>query len=432
MKKFSQWGLAILVLIILGYSWFSYEVSSRLDKALAEIKMTGKSSDLLTHLAIAIPENETNVASTYEQAFKLLPEDINDTCEKARLLYKKIPMEIQAELKTKIEENEKVYQLLEQVPTGSVCVYPLNWEKGVEMDFPHLTPINQISTLASVQVCLWIEAKEYKKALSLLRACVTLGNSIHQEKIMLSALFENLSDKRLLQGLFSLVQKHPHLIPEIREILSPLFEKDWKERLYQALYAEKIMGLNFFVQISKGARSDDVKEMGGFYYLPHAMTQPFLKMDMLSYIHMTREITEISSMSWKEGLLHLKKIEAKVNDLPWYANLTKMSISSFSRFYLEGMNSTAKRETFLLALKIWELQQNGGELPQDLAGLAQQAGVSSKDPFGNEYLWSKSEAGWKVYSAGENAQDEDLSNDDEGWSTVPDTESEDTVPDTES
>ncbi len=416
MKKVLLVFLAILVFIMITYAWFSSAVSNRFEQTLAEMEAKGDSFQL-QDLAIVIPENESNVALIYGQAFQLLPEDIDDITEQIKPLLKELPAEIPLDLKEKLEKNTKLYQLLEQVSFDSFCAYPLQWEKGMQMEIPHLTAINQISVLTTLQIYIWAEEKKYPEAMSLLRASVALTNSIHKERMIISAMWENSQYKRLMDMLFPLTQRHPQLISEIKEIMKPALQQEWKARLDSAVAAERVFGINIFLDVLKKNQLDDFYDMGGFYRLPSSIVRPFVKLDALAYFRLMGELSENSSLNWQENSKKLKAIEQQVENLPWYANVTKICLPSFHSFIIQGMKFDAKRETFLLALKAQELQQKGDDIPENIASIAQIEGVSSKDPFEDEdYLWIKEEREWKIYCKGPNGKDDYLSDDDEGWS----------------
>ncbi len=317
-----------------------------------------------------------------------------------------------------VMESPEAQQALRELKRASAlpyCVFPIRWEDGFAMTFPHLAQFRQAARLMAVQAVLKAHAGQLPEAIEWLRAAYRMADHVAAEPSLIAQLvsiaMRAITDKAAQIVLapvdvpVTLAQPFYLQLAQTNKHIEPAFEAAFRMELAQ--------GIAFFTLLQKNPRQLKMLYPEGIIS-PSALTRllfsplgnPVLKLEEINYLRYMRFVNDFIHRSYYEyiktwGLWPFPQhLESGMGTA-----ITRQLVPVYTRVNMKRDYTIAQIRMLqtVLALKAYKAAQ--GRYPQTLADLSWKP--PTEDPFcGKPFVYRQEGKGFLLYSVGPNLRDD--------------------------
>lgn len=417
--------LAILAALIVlpGIPWllFDFKYGNDLARELDALRAQGVPLTLAEAAPRPVPADQ-NAATLYLPLFRVNFDPVHpqyrDEGGPRGLSKYEVPSEWKsgewetAELMRPVLARPDCQQALRTLRAASrrpACVFPVKWDQGPAMLFPHMSQLRQATRLCAAQAMLDARDGKAAAAVDWLGVCYRMAAQAGQEPTLIAQLVEiamlAITDKTA-RAVCDVIP----MAPELAATLRGEFDRvPVAANFARGMLGERALGLDSFRMIERGGLSaGDLGElMGGGSEGPGPFLRamgsgvmgPYWKLEKLNYLkYMTRAL-ERSQRPYRETAGAPEEIEMGMGRI-----MSSMLVPVFGKANGKRDEALAQLDLLRLGLDLKLYQRARGQYPASLAALGAPRPV---DVFtGRDFIYRREGQGFKLYSIGINLKDD--------------------------
>ncbi|KPJ61899.1 hypothetical protein AMK68_05595, partial [candidate division KD3-62 bacterium DG_56] len=252
--------LGVLMLLSLPYIVFDVLASCALDRELAKIKASGAPITTADLAPPPVPKHE-NAAVIYGRAFELLPPREQGSPFLRALAFAdptKHPTETPAsesEVADFVHQHHRVLDLLRQGAAMPKARYPVDWEAGAMVLFPHLSRLRDPTRLLMLDALLKSRRGDASGAMEDVDVMLRMADSVAPEPTLVSELVRYACQHIALETLNRLMTASPPSSEDCRNLHLVLSRIDLMEPFTHAMEGERALGHAVFEDTRRGEAS---------------------------------------------------------------------------------------------------------------------------------------------------------------------------------
>jgi hypothetical protein len=407
LRCFLRWWIILPLLLLVSYLIALNQTGNQLAAELAKVEASGGSLRL-ADLAPRVPPGEANAADVYQRAFDLLAVDSEALAR----------MGEDADLARQVlATQEPALQLLEQASQIRSCVFPVDWDAGFLIAFPHFAPMRESGRLLAARAEAQAADGRVDAALSSCAAIVRMAGHAQREPILIGVLVGYALDGIGIAALEESLSQGDPSPGACRALFEQLGTADPHAPLERAFQGERATHVEVFERI----RAGEIRDLfTGFLGEPMHWSQPLLldlyrvlgrpllNLDQVSALRAMEQNIAALDLPPGEAQQQMEAVVTEIHQLPVYRSaLTKMIMPVFSRAALSRDRAAADIGAAQIALALTAYHAEHRRYPDTLAGLAAEGWDLPNDPFtGQPYIYRLEADGFTVYSLGPDMTDD--------------------------
>jgi len=416
-RKAARWLLYVLLVLAAVHLLATFITGRMLKAELDRLRDSGEPLTL-AELAPRVPPGEVNAADIYQQAFDSLRVSDSESLELEDFNRVDDP-EWLALAQRVVSDNAEYYSLLEEASRTPACAFPVDWEAGINAQFPHLGKMRQVARMLRVRAEVLAADGDTDEAIASCAVAFRMAEHIQMEPTLIAPLvgiaLEGIQMPALERAL-SAGSPSPEAAHKLFNELGALDETDPMAR---TMLGERAFGLSFFRDLRQLSWRELAKEDSFFgnqlpwkavcyrgYVSP--IGRPLLNLDQLSYLRAWEAANEAIQLPWPQSRDRMRAAQKAVESLPIYRSvLTRMGLPVLERGRLAQTRGSAQLRAIQIALAVVAYRSEHGSLPASLDEVAQVGWELPADPFGGgQYRYRKEGNGFVVWSIGPDLDDD--------------------------
>jgi hypothetical protein len=409
--------LLILLLICVGF--FVYYRLSLKSKLQARIDAVRADGYPVTCAELdkwyKIPPNVENAAYTIIDAFSYYKQWDKEKS-------KSLPVVGQAELPARTEplaeemktliadyvaDNKQALELLHAGAAIEHCRYPIDLSAGFETKVPNLSEIRTGVFLLKLEAILHAENGDGKLAVRSAKSCFGIARSLAKEPVTISQLVRAACQNVAVTIIEYCINRIELTDEQLVELIDCVQNSERISDMSCAFVGERCMGISFFK--APGSMNPD-----SFDGIP---VRPILELykavgladaDEIIYLDLMEGYIKSDQLPFHKRQDAVKAINARLESTSKIHILLYTFMPSLLRITTIELRNIAQMRTARVALAIERYRLAAGKLPDALTDLVPAyLDAVPTDPFdGKEMRYKKLEAGFVVYSIGEDLSDD--------------------------
>lgn len=284
--------------------------------------------------------------------------------------------------------------------------YALDWSKGWAMELPHLAPMRVGARLLAADAAVKARDGSLSEAVEDVAAITKLGNSLHNEPILISQLVRiamasigYAAVERNIQG--------EDLTPEqYRVLANAMANPGGREAFANSFTGEGMFGLSAFDSIrngtfdAMGVRQNNGRERFLYNLYGSAVARPWLNMDQEAYTEIISRVGDAVALPYYESRPLLDQIEADVNNLPFTRVMSRILLPALARAAEAEARIEAQSDLLRLGLAVEQYHGQTGRYPADLQEVRGILGADLPvDPFtGQSFVYHPGADSFELYA----------------------------------
>jgi len=410
----------LLVIVIACFAIFRLILKSRLQARLAAIR----SAAYPTTCAelddwYAIPESVENAADYITEAFSHYQK--LEEAEETELM----PVVGGAELPARTEplaqetkdliaqhlaDNQEALELLHKGAAIEHSRYPIDLSKGFEALMPYLADFRTGAKLLKLEAAMHAENDKPQLAADSITTMLGLARSLSKEPVLISQLVRFACQGLAVSALEHVINKTEFTDEQLIELSKTLAEGEDFSAMTRTFAGERCAGVSIFkmpaakiLQLVDGS-SSQLTVLAITLYKFAGLAD----MDAIMYLDLMNDYMNAIQLPSHERRDAADAIDAKFETKPKIYIILRMIMPALSRVATIDIRTTAQLQTAQAGLAIERYRLATGSLPTTLTELRPTYLDSiPKDPFdGKDLRYEKLEAGFVVYSIGEDGSDD--------------------------
>jgi len=421
-------GGLLLILFILGFGWLQrYRTQRQIDGKLAAIKAQGLPTNFaeLNDYYAAVPDAD-NAALLFTQAHgQIVDWNINDNwigVGSNSVLFATNPITPVAKtaLQGLITSNQNALKLIHEGTSKTKSRYPVDLRQGIKAPLTHLFETKQALLLLRLESIHHLAQGRKQQALLAVESSMRIARTLDHEPLLISFLVRNAFLAITLNNLEQLMGRSEFTAVDLVRIQEAIAAAEHATDLRRVLQGERAYVIGSVNEpLSQILNNIAVPISTPFDTWPKPFQRLALQVydhggyaeaDLLNTLALFEELDAISILPPSDTLKKAKEIEASFSQSkPSMANIltTQFAGSALSVFKKE-VALFARLRIAQTALALERFRLENGNLPKELNALTPQfLKTLPIDPFTNKPLhYRVTEKGFRVYSTGENGQDD--------------------------
>jgi hypothetical protein len=408
----------LIILLIAGtgaFVYYRFSLKSKLRARIDAIRATGYPVTCAElDKWYAIPENVENAAHTIIDAFWCY-EELGETeslplIGRAKLptRTKPLPEEMKASIAQYIADNNEALALLHKASAIEHCRYPIDLSIGIDTQLNHLSKLRKCMMLLNLETIWHAENGQYHSAANSVMSGFSLARSLANEPVIVPQLVRMACNSLSISGIERCINRTTFTDEQLADIDRCLIDAEDHSNLARAYIGDRC----HFLDALKKPESLE------FVITSHDMPiTPFLDlykalgladMDAILYLDFIDGYIEITKLPLHQHKKASDVLDARLASLSNIHVLLHMLLPIRSRTAAIELRSVARLRAARAGLAVERHRLAAGKLPDSLTELVPVYLESiPKDPFdGNELRYKKLEAGFVVYSIGEDMSDD--------------------------
>jgi len=316
--------------------------------------------------------------------------------------------------------NAEHFRILEQASRIPGCAFPVDWNAGPAMTFPHLAEFRRSARLLSAKAGIAAYDRRIDDALADCGTMLRMAEHAKCEPSLISQLVAYALQDMAVQSVKNALSVDAPSPKAARDLLAQLSTVDNGEPLVRTLKGEiELFGMKTF-DIARNANSrefqglfgddDDARRawQGRVLRAYGTIARPLANLDEIAYLRTMKSGIDAVSQPWPRSRERLDAVSQSVNDLPTYRSLLTKTLFNLSNRTLESRESrTAALRAAQIGLALVIYKSERGSYPDSLAALENAGSKLPADPFtGKPFRYVRSGDGFVVYSLGPDMQDQ--------------------------
>jgi hypothetical protein len=409
--------LMILLLVCIGlFAYYRLSVKSKLQARIDAIRAAGYPVTCAElDKWYTIPENVENAAYTIMDAFSYYKKWDKDKSKslpvvgRAKLPPRTEPMdeEMKALITQYVADNNEALELIHAGAAIENCRYPIELNAGFEALSPHLSEIRKGVFLLKLEAILHAENGDGKLAIRSAKSCFGIARSLAKEPVTVSQLVRAACQNLAATTIEYSINRIKLTDEQLVELIEYVHNAERDSDMSCAFIGERCGGISFF----KAPGSVDPDIIDGIPFQSILALYKAIGMadsDAIIYLDLMDEYIKIARLPLHQRQEAAKAVDARFQSTSKVHVLLYVMMPALSRITTIDTRNIAQLLTARVGLAIERYRLAAGKLPDALADLVPAyLDAVPKDPFdGNELRYKKLEAGYVVYSIGEDLSDD--------------------------
>ena len=394
------------------------EARKELQAEFEKIKAAGEPTSLQELIPPEVPDEE-NAALLYQQAFEKIELSEEDKDVLSDLIGSMAqPPRGEAPSMEAVEQivakNAAAIALLENAAQRPKCRFPVDWEAGNAMTFPHYGKLRQCARVLPAQVIVQVRRGDAAGALRTVEVGLAMCEAVRDEPLLISQLLRYALVQILLRPLHVVLEEDVVPTASCRELFDYLKEMEFMQSFVHSLWGERAMGIWVFdhvrekPEIMADVSGTDDPGLARIYAGPFG--PPILNKDEATYLRLMSEQIAAGAKPYREAYAELAEIEGRIEDEVRPACvLTAILLPVFTRVAAKRDVIIARVGLAQVALGLKAYKNEKGEYPESLAQLPEviEWAELPEDPFsGEDFIYQREGEGFLVYSIGPDLEDD--------------------------
>ena len=410
----------LLILLLFGAGLFAYyrlTVRSKLQARIDAIRAAGYPVTCAElDKWYMIPENVENAAYTIIDAFsyyKLWDKDKSESLPvvgRAKLPARAEPMdeEMKALIAQYVADNNEALELLHTAAAIEHSRYPIDLSAGFEAAIPDLSEIRKAAFFLKLEAILHAENGDGKSAVRSVISSFGIARSLTNEPILITQLVRAACQRLATSTIEYCINRVELADEQLVELIECVHNAELISDVSCAFVGERCMGLSLFKD--PGSMNPDV--ISGIPFQPLLELYKAIGMadsDAIIYLDIMDGYIKTAQLPVHQRLKAAKAIDTRFESTSQIHIMLHAIMPALARVNTIELRNIAKLRTAQVALAIERYRLAAGKLPDALIDLVPAyLDAVPTDPFdGNEIRYKKLEAGFVVYSIGEDLSDDD-------------------------
>jgi len=276
-------------------------------------------------------------------------------------------------------------------------VYPLNFSKGFEMEFPHLVKMRSCARVLHASAVINGMNGDCNEAVDDIIAGMKLGAAVAQEPILISQLV-----RIAIYGIMSFAAQNSFdggdLSPELtRRLFAHVEQADHREEFAESFSGEIYLSSKAFSAIRAGAPLPEGSNLG-----------PPQEADERAYVEMMERVISAARLPYHEAVRDLDRIQTHIQNLPEPLAYSRALLPALIRSCIAQARHEALIDLVQIGILVEQYRTREGYYPDTLDDIASGFGGSVPvDPFsGEKYRYRPLGSVFVLYSISENRLDD--------------------------
>jgi hypothetical protein len=417
LKKVGR-ALLYIILVLLAIHLVATLITGHMvRRKLADIKASGGALTI-RELAPAVPPGQPNAADIYQKAFDAIRISADD--QDILFDFDAPPTEERTHLARQvIAANDSYYELVEQASQIPACAFPVDWDAGFEMTFPHFADMRQAARMLRVRTEVQARSGDLDAAVASCAAALRIAEHAKMEPTLIGQLVAYAIQGFASDGLEHALSQGIPSVEVSRELHQQLAAIDQKGPFMRAMQGERAGGIWFFDFVRRGIPRDRLEDLFGpsepwflwqvlVWRLYRTLGRPLLNLDEVTCLDLWDRYVPAFNKPWPESDRQTNRMDAAIHAIPIYRGLlTRMIFPVFGRANWSRDRKTAILGNVQIALALKAFKAKNGRYPESLADLAGEGWKLPTDPFsGGPHHYRREGAGFVVWSTGQDMDDD--------------------------
>jgi len=288
--------------------------------------------------------------------------------------------------------------------------YPIDLSKGFEALMPYLADFRTGARLLKLEAALHAENDKPQLATDSITTMLGLARSLSKEPVLISQLVRFACQGLAVSALEHVINKTEFTDEQLVELSETLADGEDLSAMPRTFAGERCAGVSIFkipaakiLQVVDGGSSQlSVLAIALYKFAGLA------DMDAIMYLDLMNDYMKAIQLPSHERQDAADAIDAKFETIPRIYIILRMIMPALSRVTTIDIRTIAQLRTAQVGLAIERYRLATGSLPKTLAELVPTyLDAIPKDPFdGKDLRYKKLEAGFVVYSIGEDGNDD--------------------------
>ena len=410
--------ISIILLLICVCTFVLYRLNSK-SKLQARIDAIRAAGYPVTCTELdqwyTIPENTENAAYAIIDAFsyyKLWDKDKSESLPvvgrgELPVHTEQLDEEMEALITQYVADNNEALKLLHAGAAIEHSRYPIDLSAGFATLLPNMSDIRTAIRLLKLEGILHAENGDDELAVRSAISIFGIARSLEKEPVLVSQLCRSSCKFLAATTIEYCINKIELTDEQLIQLIDCVHNAECISGISRAFVGERCMGLHFFM----APESMNVNIIRGIPYRRiHKIYKAvgLLDSDTIIYLDIMGEYIKSARLPLHQRQEAITAIEARLQSTSQAHVLLHLMMPALSRVAAFDLGAIAQLRTARVALVIERYRLAAGKLPDALVDLvpAYLDSVPS-DPFdGNELRYKKLEAGFVVYSVGEDLSDD--------------------------
>jgi len=406
--------LILLLLVCIGlYVYYRLNLKSNLQDKIDAIRAEGYPTNCIElDMWYKIPPNVENAAYTIEKALSLFK-----TWDKEKS--KSLPLIGRAELPPRTEplaadmkaliaeyvaDNNEALGLFHRAAGIEYCRYPINLSAGLATLLPNLSEMRDAVKLLGLEAVLYADDGNGQEAVLSAISGFGIARSFVREPITISQLVRCACQNAAISTVEQVLNRVELTDEQLSELAECVRQSESISDMSIAFIGERCVGIDFFN--NPGTMNPSGGRIGPLFSLYKAVGMA--EAEAVMYLDLMDGYMKCFRLPLHERRKSADAVGTKFQSISKVHVLLHVIMPSLSGVITQDLRTIAHLRTADAALAVQRYRLKVGKFPDKLADLVP-AYLKSvpKDPFdGNELRYKKLEAGFVVYSIGEDMSDD--------------------------
>jgi hypothetical protein len=352
-------------------------------------------------LVQSLPRGTPNAADIYQQAFDAL--DRTEEEEELTGLWsaQELAPEWIESMRPVVEKNGEYFALLEEAAGIEACVFPVEWERRLDAEEPHLADLRSAVRMVAARALVLASDGKADEALESCTLVPAMAQHLSGEPVIVGQLVRYAIVSIGIRAVEQVLNRCDPSAEACRELYDRMAEVELSESLMDAVRGERAFTRECLFDTAREVASE---ARGWAAYLIHAE----LNIDERLCLRAMDEQMEALQLPWPAAKREADAVLDRVSKLP--ASVYTLSTSMMPRFGLvaELCRLTGSRlDVCRIGLALRAYQAEHGRYPDSLDDLAQAGWAVPADSFtGEPYHYRLEGNGFIVWGVGRDLDDD--------------------------
>jgi hypothetical protein len=409
--------LIILLLVCMGlYVYYRLHSKSQLQTRIDAIRAAGYTVTCAElDKWYSIPENVENAAYTITDAFSYYKQWDKEKSKSLPVVgqaalpprTEPLPEEMKTLIAQYVADNNEALKLLHAAASIEHSRYPIDLSAGFETNVPNLSELRGAVFLLKLEAILHTENGESNLAVRSVRSCFGVARSLAKEPVMVSQLVRSACQSLAVTTIEYCINRIEFADEQLVELIESVNNAESISDMSCAFVGERCMGISFFK--APGSVNPDL--INGIPFRPILELYKAIGLadaDEIIYLDLMDGYIKSAQLPLEKRLDAVKAVEARLQSTSKAHILLHVMMPALSRVITIDIRNIAHLRTTRVGLALERYRLADGKLPDNLTELVPGYLESvPKDPFdGKDLRYKKLEAGFIVYSIGEDQIDD--------------------------
>jgi len=419
-QKLVALGVLVLVIILAVaiYGILRFIPSRQLKAEISKIKARGEPVSWADLAGDRIPDAE-NAAVVYAQAFKVIsgPDAEEEFDTLARFLSpekrEKNP-KLWDDARRIVTRYRKALPLANEAVSRPKCRFPVNWEDGLEAEFPHLRNLQRLARLLSANAVLNATDGRMGESVRSVELGFKVSKSLEDEPWQISQIARTAIIKIVARSLRDALQHGDITEKQARRLFDRLAQIDLSEGFVRALVGERAMSISYFHCLREHPRAasepaahnrSDSKVASKPTERTSYLWRLVMDASELHYLETMNAYIKAARKPYRE----IKSIGLDAEPkLPRYALMSAILLPGYGHCAAQRDNGVAEIAGSRIFLALHVYHHRFDSYPETLDELrAKLQWEIPKDIFsGKDFVYERQDKGFLLYSIGADLKDD--------------------------